>query len=63
MATWSMAEAEKNFDELLDRAVSEGLQYITRDGAQMAVVVSKEYWDSLGSSESVPTVDPESDPE
>jgi prevent-host-death family protein len=53
------AEAEKNFDELLDRAVSEGPQYITRDGAQVAVVVSKEYWDSLGSSESVPTVDPE----
>jgi hypothetical protein len=25
----------------------------------VAVVVSKEYWASLGSSESVPTVDPE----
>ncbi len=63
MATWSMAEAEKNFDELLDRAVSEGPQYITRDDAAAVVVVSKEYWDSLGSSESIPNVDVVSDPE
>lgn len=63
MAKWSMAEAEKNFDELLDRAASEGPQYITRDGAAVVVVVSKEYWDSLGSSESIPNLDTVSDPE
>ena len=63
MATWSMAEAEKNFDELLDRAVSEEPQYITRDAVEVAVVVSKDYWDSLEISKSIPNVDPVIDPE
>lgn len=63
MATWSMAEAEKNFDDLLDRTIREGPQYIARDGAAVVVVVSKEYWDSLGKSKSSPNANSESDPE
>jgi prevent-host-death family protein len=41
---WSVAEAKARLSELLDRAVSDGPQAITRRGREIAVVVSVEEW-------------------
>ncbi|MGH3563594.1 MAG: type II toxin-antitoxin system Phd/YefM family antitoxin [Mycobacterium sp.] len=41
---WSVAGAKARLSELLDRAVSEGPQAITRRGREIAVVVSVEEW-------------------
>ena len=46
MATqnWTVAEAKAKFSEMIDRAVSEGPQTITRKGRTTAVVVGAEEW-------------------
>jgi prevent-host-death family protein len=41
---WSVADAKARLSELLDQAVSEGPQAITRRGREIAVVVSAEEW-------------------
>ena len=41
---WTVAEAKAKFSEVLDRAVSDGPQTITRNGKTTAVVVSAEEW-------------------
>lgn len=41
---WTVASAKAHFSEVLDRAVSDGPQTITRSGRQTAVVVSIEEW-------------------
>jgi prevent-host-death family protein len=41
---WSVAEAKAKFSEVIDRAVSEGPQTITRKGRTAAVVVGAEEW-------------------
>jgi prevent-host-death family protein len=41
---WTVAEAKAKFSEVLDRAVSDGPQTITRNGKTTAVIVSAEEW-------------------
>lgn len=41
---WSVAEAKARLSELLDHAVSDGPQAITRRGREIAIVVSAEEW-------------------
>jgi prevent-host-death family protein len=42
--TWSVAEAKARLSELLDRAINDGPQAITRRGRQVAIVVSADEW-------------------
>jgi len=43
--SWTVAEAKAKFSEVLDRAVSDGPQVITRKGLRTAVVVAAEEWE------------------
>lgn len=43
--TWSLANAKAHLSEVIDQAVSEGPQTITRRGRPTAVVVSAEEWE------------------
>lgn len=45
MASWKVAEAKARFSELIDRALREGAQEITRHGRRTVVVISAEEWD------------------
>ena len=45
MASWKVAEAKARFSELLDKALQEGAQEITRHGKRTVVVISAEEWD------------------
>jgi prevent-host-death family protein len=42
--SWTVAEAKAKFSEIIDRAMSEGPQTITRKGRTAAVVVGAEEW-------------------
>ncbi len=48
---WTVAEAKAKFSEVLDRAVSDGPQTITRNGKTTAVIVSAEEWARRGKRE------------
>lgn len=41
---WTVAEAKAKFSEVIDRALSEGPQNITRNGRTTAVLVGAEEW-------------------
>ena len=41
---WSVADAKAHLSELLDHAISDGPQAITRRGTEVAIVVSVEEW-------------------
>ncbi len=43
-AVWSVAEAKARFSEVVDRALKQGPQAITRNGRPTVVVVSVEEW-------------------
>jgi prevent-host-death family protein len=45
MASWKVAEAKARFSELIDRAIHEGAQEITRHGRRAVIVVSAKEWD------------------
>ena len=45
MSSWKVAEAKSRFSELIDKAMREGAQEITRHGRRAVVVVSAEEWD------------------
>lgn len=45
MASWKVAEAKARFSELIDRALREGAQEVTRHGKRAVVVVAAEEWD------------------
>ena len=45
MSTWKVAEAKARFSEVIDSALTEGAQEITRNGKRAVVVVSAEEWD------------------
>jgi prevent-host-death family protein len=47
MAKWQVQEAKTRFSELIDRALTEGPQTITRHGAERAVVLSMEDYRAL----------------
>jgi prevent-host-death family protein len=42
--TWGVAKAKARFSELIDRALSEGPQTVTRSGRTEVVVVSADEW-------------------
>lgn len=42
--SWTVAEAKSKFSEVIERAMSEGPQMITRKGRSAAVVVGAEEW-------------------
>lgn len=42
--SWSIADAKTHFSEVIDRALDEGPQTITRRGRETAVIVSAEEW-------------------
>src|ERR1700736_5421939 len=42
--TWAVAEAKARFSELIDRALADGPQTITRKGRKAVVVVAAEEW-------------------
>ena len=41
---WSVANAKARFSEVIERARTEGPQYVTRNGKDAAVVVSTAEW-------------------
>ncbi len=43
-ATWAVAEAKARFSEVINRALADGPQTITRKGQKAVVVVSAEEW-------------------
>ncbi len=43
--TWTVAEAKARLSEVLDQALSQGPQTITRSGRRTAMVVSCEEWE------------------
>jgi prevent-host-death family protein len=45
MTSWKVADAKARFSELIERALREGAQEITRHGRRMVVVVSATEWD------------------
>jgi prevent-host-death family protein len=45
VTSWKVAEAKARLSELIDKAISEGAQEITRHGKRTVVVVSTEEWD------------------
>ena len=45
MTTWSVFDAKAKFSEVIDRAVSDGPQVITRRGKPTAVVMSMEAYE------------------
>jgi len=42
---WTVAEAKAKFSEVLDRAIAQGPQTITRKGRTAAIVVGAEEWE------------------
>jgi prevent-host-death family protein len=42
---WTVAEAKAKFSEVIDRAMSEGPQTITRKGRKAAVIVGADEWE------------------
>jgi antitoxin Phd len=45
MASWKVAEAKARLSELIDKALHEGAQEITRHGMRAVVVVAAKEWD------------------
>jgi prevent-host-death family protein len=45
MTSWKVADAKARFSELIDRALREGAQEITRNGKRTVVVVAAKEWD------------------
>jgi prevent-host-death family protein len=45
MDSWTVAAAKAKFSEVIDRALSDGPQSITRNGRKAVVVVSSEEWE------------------
>jgi antitoxin Phd len=44
---WQLQDAKARFSELVDRALSDGPQIVTRHGEETAVVVSAKQWAEL----------------
>jgi prevent-host-death family protein len=42
--TWQIKDARANFSALVDKAITEGPQIVTRNGKKAVVVVSAEEW-------------------
>jgi prevent-host-death family protein len=42
--TWQIRDARANFSTLVDKAISEGPQIVTRNGKKVVVVVAAQEW-------------------
>ena len=42
--TWGVAEAKAKFSELMEKAQTDGPQYVTKNGRQAVVIVSADDW-------------------
>jgi len=42
---WTMADAKARFSEVIDRALADGPQTITRNGKRAVIVVASEEWE------------------
>ncbi len=51
MKTWQLQDAKARFSELVDSAVKDGPQLITRRGVDTAVLVRLEEWNRLHAKE------------
>lgn len=49
---WQLQEAKQRFSELVNKALDEGPQVVTRRGEEVAVIVSKEEYQKLLKSQS-----------
>ena len=49
---WPLYEAKNKFSELVDKALAQGPQLVTRRGEDVVVVISKEEYRRLRSTES-----------
>ena len=47
MRTWALQDAKARFSELVDAAVRDGPQLVTRRGVETAVLVPMSVWDGL----------------
>jgi prevent-host-death family protein len=45
LAKWNIEDARTKFSELVDRAVNEGPQLVTRNGKNAVVVISAQDWE------------------
>ena len=45
VGSWEIEDARAKFDELIDRAISDGPQAVALNGTRLVVVVSAEEWD------------------
>lgn len=43
--TWTVADAKARFSEVIERALSQGPQSVTRNGRRAVVVVSADEWE------------------
>jgi prevent-host-death family protein len=48
---WQVAEAKARFSEMIDRALAEGPQVVTRNGKRTVVLVPVEEWERKGERE------------
>ena len=44
-STWTVAEAKAKLSEVIDQALSQGPQTVTRSGRKAVVIVAAEEWD------------------
>ena len=45
MASWALHDAKARLSEVIDRALSEGPQHVTRHGRRAVVIVAAEDWE------------------
>ena len=50
-STWQLQEAKNRFSELINRALSEGPQVVTRHGEEVVVVVSKREYEKIAKAQ------------
>jgi prevent-host-death family protein len=43
--TWTVAEAKAKFSEVIEQALSQGPQIVTRSGRKAVVIVAADEWD------------------
>jgi prevent-host-death family protein len=52
LQTWQIKDARANFSTLVDKAIGEGPQIVTRNGKKIVVVVAADEWESRKSRQS-----------
>ena len=48
---WPLTEAKNNFSEVVDKAISQGPQVVTRRGKEVAVILSRDEYKRLRKTE------------